>query len=141
MINKRNNISQALIDQRLILNDSPSRMHNVEIPSQFEFLEHVESQFDHDNHVFDDYFSVLELNVSTNVSSNDPVQSEISDLNAQMLMTKNIRYVEHKRFFDPHEEIISNVQPITMQDTRNIELIQETLSPKSAPESHVNLQG
>jgi hypothetical protein len=48
---------------------------------------------------------------------------------------------KHKKFSDPHEEIISNEQPITMQDTRNIELIQETLSPKSAPESHVNLQG
>jgi hypothetical protein len=79
---------QALIDQRLILNDSPSRMHNVESPLQFKFLEHVESQFDHDNPVFDDYFSVPELNVSINVSFNDPVQSEIYDLNAQMLTTK-----------------------------------------------------
>jgi len=42
----------ALIDQRIILNDSPSRMHNVESPSQFKFLEHAKSQFDNDNPIF-----------------------------------------------------------------------------------------
>jgi hypothetical protein len=71
-----------LIDQRLILNDNPSRMHKSRSPSQFEFLKHVETQFDHDNPVFDDYFSVLELNVSTNISFTDLVQSKISNLNA-----------------------------------------------------------
>jgi hypothetical protein len=65
---------QTLIDQRLILNESPSRMHNVEIPLQFEFLKCVESQFDHDKHVFDDYFVVPKLNVSIDVSSTDPLK-------------------------------------------------------------------
>jgi hypothetical protein len=35
----------TLIDQTLIPSDTPSKMHHFEIPSQFEFLEHVESQF------------------------------------------------------------------------------------------------
>jgi hypothetical protein len=82
----------TLIDQILTLNDNSPKMHNVEIPSQFEFLEHFESQFDRDNPVFDDYFVVLELNMSINVSSNDPTQSKISDLGSQILMTKNTRH-------------------------------------------------
>jgi hypothetical protein len=64
----------ALIDQRLILNDIPSRMHKVQIPLEFKLMEHVESQYNHDNHVFNDYFYFLELNVSTNISFNNPIQ-------------------------------------------------------------------
>jgi hypothetical protein len=76
-----------LIDQILILNGSPSWMHNVEIHSQLKFMEYVESQFVHDNPIFDDYFYVLELNVSTNISLFDRAQSEIYDLNEQMSIT------------------------------------------------------
>jgi hypothetical protein len=90
---------------------------------------------------FHDYFSFLELNVSTNISFIDPVQSEIYDLNAKMLVTEETNHEEYIKFSDPHVEITSNRHPITMQDTRNIELIQETLSPKYSPESQVNLQG
>jgi hypothetical protein len=45
----------ALIDQILILNEIPSNMHNVE-SSQFEFLEHAESQFDNDHPIFNQCF-------------------------------------------------------------------------------------
>jgi hypothetical protein len=86
-------------------------MHNVINPSQFEFLENVESQSDHDDSVFGDYFVVPELNVSINLSFIDPVQYKISDLNAQML-TKNLKYVEHNEFLVPHQEATTNEQPI-----------------------------
>jgi hypothetical protein len=76
-----------LIDQRLILNDSPYEMHNVEIPSQFEFQEHDKSRFDHDNPIFNNYFVVPKLNARINVSSNDPIQYEIFDCNAHILTT------------------------------------------------------
>jgi hypothetical protein len=72
----------TLIDQRFILNENPSKLHNVEIPSQLGFLEHVEPEFDHDDPIFDYYFVALEFNMSINVSTNDPIQYEISDLNA-----------------------------------------------------------
>jgi hypothetical protein len=69
-----------LIDQRTIIHDSPSTMHKV--LSHFPYLKHVESQFYFDNPVFYDYFYVLEINVSTNISFVDLVQSKIYDLNA-----------------------------------------------------------
>jgi len=81
------------------------------------------------------------LNVSTNLSFIHFAQSEIYDLNAWMLTTKNLRYVEHDEFPDPQKEITTKKQPITIQTTKNIELIQEMPSPKSALELHVNMQG
>jgi hypothetical protein len=89
----------TLIDQSFFLNGSPSMTHNVINPSQSGFLEHAESQFDIDNPIFDDYFFVLELNVSTNLSFVGPTQSEISDLDAQMLITKNTKCAEHNEFW------------------------------------------
>jgi hypothetical protein len=58
-------------------------MHNVEIPLQFKFLEHIQTQFDHDNPLFSMIIFCSKLNVSTNISFIDPVQYEIYDLNAQ----------------------------------------------------------
>jgi hypothetical protein len=40
---------QTLIDQRSIHSNSPSRVHNFENILQTRFLEHNETQFDHDN--------------------------------------------------------------------------------------------
>jgi hypothetical protein len=57
-------------------------MHKVQIPLQFKFLENDKSQSDHDNHVFDDYFSISKLDMSINVSSNDPIKYGIYDVNA-----------------------------------------------------------
>ena len=61
-------------------------------------MEHIETHFDHDNPIFNNYFVVLELNVNTNLSFVDPLQSEISNLDVQMLVTENIKYVEHNDF-------------------------------------------
>jgi hypothetical protein len=72
--------------------------------------------------------------VGTKLSFIDPSQSEIFDLDAHMLITENLKYAEHNEFVDPHEEIIANEQPITMQSIGNIELIQEMLSPQHALE-------
>jgi len=104
----------TLIDQTPILNDTSSVMYQFENPSQFQFLEHVDSQSNHYDHIFDDYFSVLELSVGTNLSFVDPLQSEISNLDAHMIITGNIKYAEHHDSVHPHEEITSNEQPITM---------------------------
>jgi hypothetical protein len=69
---------QALIDQRPIHNNSPSRVHNVENPLQFEYLWNtLKHNLIMITHCFHDYFSVLELNVSTNMSFIDPIQSGI----------------------------------------------------------------
>ena len=72
---------QTLIDQRLIQNYHPSRIHNVESPFEFQILEHAQSKFNHDNPFFDDYFSIPELHMSTNISFIDYVKSKIFDLN------------------------------------------------------------
>jgi hypothetical protein len=104
----------ALIDQSFILNDSPSMTHNVLNPSQFDFSEHAESQFDIDNLVFDDYFSVSELNVSVTYHSLVLHNLKFLNLDAHMLITKNTKCVEHNEFSDLHEEITSKEQPITM---------------------------
>jgi hypothetical protein len=58
-----------------------------------------------------------------------------------MLVTKNLKYAEHDEFVDSHEEITTNEQPITMQSTRNIELIQEMPSSQSSLELLVIPQG
>jgi hypothetical protein len=47
--------------------------------------------------------------------------------------------VYHNEFSYPHEEIIANKHPITMQSIGNIELIQEMSSHKYALELHINL--
>jgi hypothetical protein len=70
--------------------------------------------------IFDDYFYVPELSVGTKLSFIDPSQSDISDLDAHMLITANLKYVEHNEFVDPHEEITSNEQPITMQSIETL---------------------
>ena len=93
----------ALIDQTLILNDTSSKMYHFETPSQFQFLEHVESQSNHDGPIFYDYFSVLKLSVGTKLSFIDPSKSDIYDLDAHILITKNLKYVEHSEFVDPYE--------------------------------------
>jgi hypothetical protein len=69
------------------------------------------------------------------------MQSKISDLTTQMLTTKNTKCVNHNKFSNLHEEITSNLKPITIQGTRNIELIQEPLSSQSTLQLHVNIQG
>jgi hypothetical protein len=112
----------TLINQVLILNNASSGMHPFESPLQFEFLEHGESKSDFDVPIFDDYFPVLKLNESIDLSLIDPMQSEISDLYEHMLIL-NIKYAENPKFVDPYEQITTNEQPITMQNTRNIELI------------------
>jgi hypothetical protein len=65
----------TLINQSLFLIGIPSMTHNVIDPSQYGFLEHVETQFDINKLVFDDYFSVPKLNVSANLSFVGPTQS------------------------------------------------------------------
>jgi hypothetical protein len=55
-------------------------MYKVQSPLQFKFMENFESKFDDDNHVLNDYFSVIKLNVNHNISFIDLVQSEIYDL-------------------------------------------------------------
>jgi hypothetical protein len=60
-----------LIDPRLFLNDIPSKMNKFLSP--FPFSEHLESQFDHDNPISNDYFIVLELKVNINISFIDPL--------------------------------------------------------------------
>jgi hypothetical protein len=64
------------IDQKIILIDIPSRVHYVESPSQFEFLEHAKLQFDHNDSFSYEYFSILECNVSANLESTDLVESK-----------------------------------------------------------------
>jgi hypothetical protein len=127
----------TLIDQALILNNTSSVMHPFESPLQFEFPEHGESQSDFDVPIFYDYFLVLELNERIDLSLIDPTQSDISDLDEHMLIYENIKYVEHPEFVDPYEQITTNEQPITTQNTRNIELIQEPLSSQYSLELHV----
>jgi hypothetical protein len=112
----------------------------LKVLCNFKFLEHGESQSDFDVPIFDDYFPVPELNESINLSLIDPIQYEISDLDEHMLITENLKYAEHHEFVDPYEQITTNEQPITTQNTRNIELIQEPLSSQSALELHVTPQ-
>jgi hypothetical protein len=131
----------ALINQTLILNNTSSRMHHIEISLQFKFLEHGESQSDFDVPIFEDYFYVLELKVNTNLSFIGPAQSQISDLDAQMLTKKNTKCIEYNDFSDIHKEIMSNEQPITMTNTRNIELNQEMVSSQYDLELNPNPQG
>lgn len=90
-------------------------MYHFETPSQFQFPEYVESQYNHNDLVFYDYFYVPELSVGTKLSFVDPSQFEIFYLDAHMLITANLKYAENNEFVDPHEEIIANEQPITMQ--------------------------
>jgi len=113
----------TLINQVLILNNASSRMHPFESPLQFEFSEHGESQFDCDVPIFDDYFPVLELNESINLSLIDPTQYDISNLDEHMLNSENIKYAEHPEFVDPYKQMTTNEETITTQNTRNIELI------------------
>jgi hypothetical protein len=56
--------------------------HNFINPSQYKSMDHVESRFDLDNPIFYDYFTVPELNVSANLSFNNPTQSKIFDIDA-----------------------------------------------------------
>jgi len=49
---------QTLIDRALILNNTSSRMHPFEIPLQFKFLKHGESESDFDVPIFKDCFPI-----------------------------------------------------------------------------------
>ena len=92
-----------MIDQTLILNDTSSRLHHFEIPSYFEFLKHVEPQLDLNNPISDNYSSIMELNVSINLSLIDPVKYDIFDLDTHVLKHIYIKYEEKNEFVDPHE--------------------------------------
>jgi hypothetical protein len=48
------------------------------------------------------------LNVITHLSFIGPTQFKIPDLDAPMLITKNIKYEEQNEFVDTHEEITTN---------------------------------
>jgi len=89
-------------------------MKNIVNPSQCKLMEHVESQYDLNNPLFDDYFSILEWNVSKNISFIDRVQYEILDLNVEVLTIENSRYGEHNELENIHEEVLENEQHITI---------------------------
>jgi hypothetical protein len=93
----------TLINQTLILNDASSGMYHFETPSQFQFLEHVESHSNHNDPIFDEYFFWGELSVGTNLSFVDPLQYKIYDLDAHMLITENLKYAEHNKFSNINE--------------------------------------
>jgi hypothetical protein len=103
----------------------------------FNISEHAQSKLHRNNLIFGDYSLVLEFNISINISLIDPIEFYIFDLDERMLITENLKYAEHHEFVDTYEQITSNKQLITTNNTRNIELMQEYFSSQFAQELYV----